>query len=162
MGRDDRESGSKRRNFGPIDPFCLFAVIPLTAVGLALVFSDVAILAPVLLLIAALIVVFDSWLHRPGRLIDPKAAKAALRQDKEGRRGGSSEVRRTSRSQAGSQSAARSQGGARSQSGARSQNGRTRQQGGQYSQAGSRQQPRARQQPSGQDYRERERGRSRY
>jgi hypothetical protein len=104
--------------------------------------------------------VLDSWLHRPGRLIDPSAAKAALRKDKENREGGSSQVRRPSRPQTGSQSSVRSQGGARSQAGARSQGGRPRQQGGQYQQGAARQQPRARQQAPAQDYRER--GRSRY
>ncbi|HEX3783813.1 MAG TPA: hypothetical protein VHX38_29465 [Pseudonocardiaceae bacterium] len=125
----------------------------MAVVGVALVFSDVAFLAPVLLLLAILVVVLDSWLHRPGRLIDPKAANAALRRDKEGREGGGSEVRRPSR-QTGAQSAVRSSTGSRGQS------GRPRQQGGQYTQSGSRQQPRARQQAP--DYRERERGRSRY
>ena len=108
MGRDDREYGSKRRNFGRIDPFCLFAAVPLAVVGIALVFSDVPWLAPILLLLAALVVLLDSWLHRPGRLIDPRAAKAALRRTKEAEADGS-EVRRGSRSyDTGAQSQVRS------------------------------------------------------
>lgn len=122
MGRDDRDYGSKPRKFGRIDPFCLFAVIPMAAVGVALVFSDVPWLAPILLVIAAGIVVLDSWLHRPGRLIDPRVAKDAVRRSKEAqeRRGGS-EVRRGSRSyDTGAQSQVRnrartSQGGSRQQ-----------------------------------------------
>lgn len=135
MGRADRESGSKPRRFGRIDPFCLFAVIPMAAVGVALVFSDVAWLAPVLLVIAGLIVLLDSWLHRPGRLIDPRVAKEALRRSKEAeeRRGGS-EVRRGSRSyDTGAQSQVRNrsrttQGGSRQQP--RQQQARQRQNAG--------------------------------
>ena len=108
MGRDDREYGSKRRNFGRIDPFCLFAAVPLAVVGVALVFSDVPWLAPILLLFAALVVLLDSWLHRPGRLIDPRAARAALRRAKESE-GDRSDVRRGSRSyDTGAQSQVRS------------------------------------------------------
>jgi hypothetical protein len=98
MGRDDREYESKRRKFGRIDPFCLFAVVPMVAVGVALVFSDVPILAPVMFLLAGLVVLLDSWLHRPGRLIDPRAAKQALRRAKEAEKDGGSEVRRVSNS----------------------------------------------------------------
>jgi hypothetical protein len=108
MGRDDREYGSKRRNFGRIDPFCLFAAVPLAVVGIALVFSDVPWLAPILLLLAALVVLLDSWLHRPGRLIDPRVAKDALRRAKDAENVGS-EVRRGSRSyDTGAQSQVRS------------------------------------------------------
>jgi hypothetical protein len=141
MGRDDRDYGSKPRKFGRIDPFCLFAVIPLGAVGIALIFSDVPYLAPILIVLAALVGLLDSWLHRPGRLIDPRTAKQALRRSKELEEGGSgrSDVRRGSRSyDTGAQSQVRS---------------RTR-----SPQGGSRQQPRQRQGA----YREPQRGRTRY
>lgn len=147
MGRDDRDYGSKPRRFGRIDPFCLFAVIPLGAVGIALIFSDVPYLAPILIVLAALVVLLDSWLHRPGRLIDPRAAKQALRRSKELEEGGSgrSDVRRRSRSyDTGAQSQARSR--TRSTPGA---SGR---------QPNRQQQPRQRQGA----YREPQRGRSRY
>jgi hypothetical protein len=141
MGRDDREYGSKPRKFGRIDPFCLFAVIPLAAVGVALIFSDVPVLAPVLIVLAALVVLLDSWLHRPGRLIDPRSAKQALRRSKELEEGGAgrSDVRR-SRYDTGAQSQVRSRN--RSTPGA----------------SGRQQQPRQRQGA----YREPQRGRSRY
>lgn len=146
MDRDDREYGSKPRRFGRIDPFCLFAVVPMVAVGVALVFSDVQFLAPIMLLLAGAVVVLDSWLHRPGRLIDPRVAKQALRRAKEAEEGGSG-VRRGARSyDTGSQSQVRN---------------RTR-----STQGGSRQQPSRQQQPRQRQsagYRnEPERGRSRY
>lgn len=143
MGRDDREYGSKPRKFGRIDPFCLFAVVPMVAVGVALIFSDVPILAPIMFLLAGLVVLLDSWLHRPGRLIDPRIAKQALRRSKELEEGGSgrSDVRRGSRSHdTGAQSQVRSR--TRSTPGA----------------SGRPQQPRQRQDA----YREPQRGRSRY
>jgi hypothetical protein len=144
MGRDDREYGSKRRNFGRIDPFCLFAAVPLAVVGVSLVFSDVPWLAPILLLFAALVVLLDSWLHRPGRLIDPRAAKAALRRAKEAE-GDRSDVRRGSRSyDTGAQSQVRS---------------RTRSTTNGARQPNRQQQPRQRQATP---YREPQRGRSRY
>jgi hypothetical protein len=144
-GRDDREYGSKRRNFGRIDPFCLFAVVPMVAVGVALVFSDVPVLAPVMILLAGLVVLLDSWLHRPGRLIDPRVAKDALRRSRQAE-GGGSEVRRGSRYDTGSQSQVRSRSRSTQGGGARQQQ--------------SRQQPRQRQATA---YRnEPQRGRSRY
>ena len=146
MGRDDREYGSKPRKFGRIDPFCLFAVIPLAAVGVALIFSDVPILAPILIVLAGLIVLLDSWLHRPGRLIDPRVAKQALRRSKELEEGrsGRSDVRRGSRSSdTGAQSQVRS---------------RTRSTPGASGRQPRQQQPRQREGA----YREPQRGRSRY
>ena len=147
MGRDDREYGTKRRNFGRIDPFCLFAVVPMVAVGVALVFSDVQFLAPIMILLAGLVVLLDSWLHRPGRLIDPRAAKAALRRDKDAERDGGSAVRRVPNSyDTGSQSRARN----RPAPGGRSNQG-----------GDGRQQPNRQRQPA--SYRdEPQRGRSRY
>jgi hypothetical protein len=142
MGRDEREYGSKPRKFGRIDPFCLFAAIPMGAVGIALIFSDVPILAPILIVFAGLIVLLDSWLHRPGRLIDPRAAKQALRRSKEFEEGGGSGVRRGSRYDTGSQSQVRSRN-------------RSTQGGG-----GGRQQQQSRQRQGA--YREPQRGRSRY
>ena len=145
MGRDDRDYGSKPRKFGRIDPFCLFAVIPLGAVGIALIFSDVPLLAPVLIVLAGLVVLLDSWLHRPGRLIDPRVAKQALRRSKELEEGGAgrSDVRRGSRHDTGAQSQVRSR--ARNTPGA----------------FGRQEQPRQRQERQG-AYREPQRGRSRY
>jgi hypothetical protein len=148
MGRDDREYGSKPRKFGRIDPFCLFAVVPMVAVGVALIFSDVPVLAPIMILLAGLIVLLDSWLHRPGRLIDPRAAKQALRRAKADERGDSG-VRGRSRSyDTGSQSQVRN----------RSTQGGNRQQPNR--QQANRQQPRQRQSASYRD--EPQRGRSRY
>ena len=152
MGRDDREYGSKPRRFGRIDPFCLFAVVPMVAVGVALVFSDVQFLAPIMLLLAGAVVVLDSWLHRPGRLIDPRVAKQALRRAKEAEEGGSG-VRRGARSyDTGSQSQVRNR--------ARSTQGGSRQQPSRQQQQPRQQQPRQRQSAG---YRnEPQRGRSRY
>ena len=128
MDRDDREYGSKPRKFGRIDPFCLFAVIPMAAVGVALIFSDVPILAPIMLVLAGGVVVLDSWLHRPGRLIDPRAAKQALRRSKELDGDGGSEVRRGARGyDTGAQSQVRSRNRSTQGGGGRQQPNRQRQ-----------------------------------
>ncbi|RSD13588.1 hypothetical protein [Amycolatopsis eburnea] len=61
-----RRKGAPRRMFGPIDPYCLLAVLPMLLVAgmvAALVSVPVGLVVAVF---AGLIVVFDSWANRPG------------------------------------------------------------------------------------------------
>jgi hypothetical protein len=61
-----RREGPSRPVFGPIDPYCLLAVLPMLLVA-GMVAALVSV--PVGLVVAAfagLIVVFDSWANRPG------------------------------------------------------------------------------------------------
>ncbi|MFI7672360.1 hypothetical protein [Actinophytocola sp. NPDC049390] len=57
--------GQKRQYFGRVDPFCLFAVVPILVIAGLFFWSDIAFLGVILVVIAILIVVFDSWANRP-------------------------------------------------------------------------------------------------
>ncbi len=59
--------GQKQQYFGKIDPFCLFAVVPMVIVAALSFWGDVAILGVVLIILAILVVVFDSWANRPAK-----------------------------------------------------------------------------------------------
>ncbi|MGW5054068.1 hypothetical protein [Actinokineospora sp. NPDC004072] len=51
--------------FGPIDLFCLFAVVPLLIAAGILIIEGVAVIGIVFIVLAALVLAFDSWVHRP-------------------------------------------------------------------------------------------------
>lgn len=53
--------------FGRIDPFVLFAVLPLLVIAALFILGGIAILGVVLILLAGLVVAGDSWANRPGR-----------------------------------------------------------------------------------------------
>ncbi len=55
----------KQQYFGRVDPFCLFAVVPIVIVAVIFFASDIAVLGVTLLVLAGLIVLFDSWANRP-------------------------------------------------------------------------------------------------
>ena len=55
-----------------MDPFCLFAVVPILAVGGFAIYGDLAILGIPLIVVAALIVVIDSWANRPRKKSAPE------------------------------------------------------------------------------------------
>jgi hypothetical protein len=69
-GQYGSSTGQKQRHFGRVDPFCLFAVIPLVIVAGVLFWSGIAILGAPLIVLALLIVVVDSWANRPVRTAD--------------------------------------------------------------------------------------------
>ncbi|GAA3435245.1 hypothetical protein [Kutzneria kofuensis] len=50
--------------FGPLDPFCFLAVVPLVIVAVVLVISDLAVFSIVPILLAGLIMLGDSWANR--------------------------------------------------------------------------------------------------
>ena len=50
--------------FGPLDPFCFLAVVPLVIVAVVLVISDLALFAPIPIVLAGLIMLGDSWATR--------------------------------------------------------------------------------------------------
>jgi hypothetical protein len=50
--------------FGPLDPFCFLAVVPLVIVAVVLVISDLAVFALIPVALAALILLGDSWSNR--------------------------------------------------------------------------------------------------
>lgn len=51
--------------FGPIDLFCLFAVVPLLIAAGILIIEGVASIGIAFIVLAVLVLVFDSWVHRP-------------------------------------------------------------------------------------------------
>jgi hypothetical protein len=57
----------RRPIFGPIDPYCLLPVAPLAGFGLVLLFVGEPLLGVGLLVIAVLIVLFDSFANRNQR-----------------------------------------------------------------------------------------------
>jgi hypothetical protein len=65
MARDMDDGTSRRRTFGPVDPFCWFAVIPMFMVA---GFVTVGGVPPVGIAVGCLaigVLVFDSWVNRP-------------------------------------------------------------------------------------------------
>ncbi|HEY0499370.1 MAG TPA: hypothetical protein VGD48_26730 [Kutzneria sp.] len=50
--------------FGPLDPFCFLAVVPLVIVAVVLVISDLLLFAFIPLVLAGLIMLGDSWANR--------------------------------------------------------------------------------------------------
>jgi hypothetical protein len=57
--------GQRQQYFGRVDPFCLFAVVPLLILAGLFMWGGIAILGIVLIILASLVVVFDSWTNRP-------------------------------------------------------------------------------------------------
>jgi hypothetical protein len=51
--------------FGRVDPFCAFAVLPLLIVAGIFMVSGIAVVGVGTIVLALLIVVFDSWTNRP-------------------------------------------------------------------------------------------------
>ncbi|MBB4909506.1 hypothetical protein [Actinophytocola algeriensis] len=58
-------TGQKQQYFGRIDPFVMFAVVPLVLMAGLFIWSDIAILGVVLIILALLVVAIDSWANRP-------------------------------------------------------------------------------------------------
>ena len=51
--------------FGRIDPFCAFAVVPMLIVAGVFIVSGIAVVGVGVIVLALLVVVFDSWTNRP-------------------------------------------------------------------------------------------------
>lgn len=71
-GQYGKSPGQKPQYFGRVDPFCLFAVVPMLIIAALFVWADVAIAAVVLVILAILIVVVDSWSNRPIKKSEPR------------------------------------------------------------------------------------------
>lgn len=70
--------GQKQQQmFGRVDPFVLFAVVPMLVIAGLAIWGGIAILGIVLILLIALIVAGDAWANRPMR----KPAPSRYRQD---------------------------------------------------------------------------------
>lgn len=58
--------------FGRVDPFCLFAVVPMLIVAGLCIWADIAIIGVVMIVLALLVVLVDSWSNRPMRKPEPR------------------------------------------------------------------------------------------
>jgi hypothetical protein len=70
-GQYESSRGQKQQVFGRVDPFCLFAVLPLLVLAGLFIWGGIAIIGVVLVVLAVLIVVFDSWTNRPVKKSSP-------------------------------------------------------------------------------------------
>ena len=71
-GQYGRSSGQKQQAFGRIDPFCLFAVLPMLIIAGFFLWGGIAIVGVVLIILAILIVVVDAWSNRPIKKSAPR------------------------------------------------------------------------------------------
>lgn len=71
-GQYGNSSGQKQQMFGRVDPFCLFTVVPMVIIAGVFAWSGIAILCVALIVLALLIVVFDSWTNRPIKKSAPR------------------------------------------------------------------------------------------
>ncbi|TDV44324.1 hypothetical protein [Actinophytocola oryzae] len=71
-GQYGGSSGQKQQYFGKVDPFCLFAVVPLLIAGVFVMWSGIASLGLVLIILALLVVGVDSWANRPPKKSEPR------------------------------------------------------------------------------------------
>ncbi|MEV0675611.1 hypothetical protein AB0I60_03715 [Actinosynnema sp. NPDC050436] len=71
-GQYGRSTGQRRPAFGRVDPFCLFAVVPMLLLAGLMVWGGLAVVAVILVVVAALVVLFDSWSNRPPKNSRPE------------------------------------------------------------------------------------------
>lgn len=62
----------KQQAFGRVDPFCLFAVVPMLVIAGFFIWGGIAIVGVVLVILALLVVVVDSWTNRPVKKSAPR------------------------------------------------------------------------------------------
>jgi hypothetical protein len=56
---------SPQQHFGRVDPFCLFAVLPMLVIAGLVIWGGIVILGVALIFLSLGIVVADSWANRP-------------------------------------------------------------------------------------------------
>lgn len=71
-GQYGSSTGQKQQLFGRVDPFCMFAVLPMLTVAGFFFWSDIAIAGVALIVLSILVVVIDSWANRPVRKSAPR------------------------------------------------------------------------------------------
>ncbi|HEX6353302.1 hypothetical protein [Actinophytocola sp.] len=70
-GQYGRSSGQKQQAFGRVDPFCMFAVLPMLLVAGLFIWGGIAIVGVAFIVMAILVVVIDSWANRPVKKAPP-------------------------------------------------------------------------------------------
>jgi hypothetical protein len=64
-GQYGSSPGQKQQMFGRVDPFCMFAVVPMLILAGLFMVGGIAVLGVVMIVLAILVVVVDSWTNRP-------------------------------------------------------------------------------------------------
>lgn len=64
-GQYGRSTGQRRPAFGRVDPFCLFAVVPMLLLAGLMFWGGLVLVGVLLIVCAALLVLLDSWSNRP-------------------------------------------------------------------------------------------------
>lgn len=65
MDRGPQRSPSRPKRFGSIDPFCWIPVVSLVTIAALMIVSGAAPIGAGLVVVALLLVLFDSWVNRP-------------------------------------------------------------------------------------------------
>ncbi|MFL6120880.1 hypothetical protein [Actinophytocola sp.] len=71
-GQYESSRGQKQQVFGRVDPFCLFAVVPLLVLAGLFMWGGIAVVGVVFIVLALLVVVIDSWANRPIKRSEPR------------------------------------------------------------------------------------------
>jgi hypothetical protein len=71
-GQYGSSTGQKQQMFGRVDPFVIFAVLPLLVVAGLFFWSGIAIAGVLLIVLCLLVVVIDSWANRPVKKSRPE------------------------------------------------------------------------------------------
>ena len=64
--------GQRQQNFGRIDPFCLFAVLPMLFIAGLSFWGGIVIVGVALIVLTILVLVIDSWANRPSGKSAPR------------------------------------------------------------------------------------------
>ncbi|WP_433261952.1 hypothetical protein ACQPZF_28200 [Actinosynnema sp. CS-041913] len=71
-GQYGRSSGQRRPAFGRVDPFCLFAVLPMLLLAGLMFWGGLVLVGVVVIVVAVLVVLVDSWSNRPMKDFTPE------------------------------------------------------------------------------------------
>lgn len=58
--------------FGRVDPFVLFAVLPMLIMAGLFIWGGIAVVGVIMIFLALVVVVFDSWTNRPVKKSPPR------------------------------------------------------------------------------------------
>ncbi len=70
-GQYGRSSGQRRPAFGRVDPFVLFAVLPMLVLAGLMFWGNLSLVGVGIIVVAVLVVVLDSWSNRPPKVSRP-------------------------------------------------------------------------------------------
>ncbi|CCH33216.1 hypothetical protein ABZ816_19185 [Actinosynnema sp. NPDC047251] len=71
-GQYGRSTGQRRPAFGRVDPFCLFAVVPMLLLAGLMFWGNLVLVGVIIIVCAALLILIDSWFNRPPKTSRPE------------------------------------------------------------------------------------------